>query len=74
MEESQPTEPFPEMHFITEEEADYHMPLTTKECHDLVFALELAMVRASSEDDTETVRMFDTLYKRIKHDGLEVEE
>jgi hypothetical protein len=74
MAENESTKSFPDMFLITEEEADYNMPLTMEECHALVFALELGMVRASSEDDAETVKDFNTLYNRIQHDILEIEE
>lgn len=64
------TEQFPDMHFIEQEESDYLMPLTTSEANNLKFALEIAMIRAEIEEDTESMRSFDSLHKRLKHNGL----
>jgi hypothetical protein len=68
------TSSFPEMYAISEEEADYYMPLTQEECNDLRFALNLAMIRASNENDTETLEMFDRLYTRVTYGILLADE
>jgi hypothetical protein len=55
---------------INKEDSDYIMPLTQEEVNDLRFALELAMIRANSEQDRETLNKFGKLYNRIDYDGL----
>ncbi|EGQ44280.1 MAG: hypothetical protein J07AB43_00460 [Candidatus Nanosalina sp. J07AB43] len=51
----------------TEVDAPFVLGLTRTERDDLKFALEIAMERAHTENDSESVTKFNGLYKRI-HD------
>lgn len=55
---------------IDKEDSDYMMPLTEHDMKQLMFALELAIIRANSEDDEEALEDFHTLLHRLQEHAV----